>query len=678
MFFPVARHVMMRLPSKLAGGRMYESTQDAAWVHGIDLAQEADFDLGLLRVRPATCEVEWNGVAQTLQRRVMQVLVALARARGSVVSQDDLVQSCWHGLSVSDDAIYRCISQLRKLAASYPDPPYAIEVISGVGYRLMSSRSVENGSAVEAAGRGARRSRLGVLAAVAALATLIVLGAIFWIGHRSAPDGRNSLRVAVKAFDTLSTSDDARSLARRIPNEIVNELGDTQIDVALAGEQAGKVTPNPASPAPGLIVTGLLRDDPPNVIVDVRVEDGTTHAALWSMEFKRERRESSDLPIEVAARVADVVNIAIFARTANPPLTDDSALSALLQANDMIRDARAVDWAQMIERGQGVVARHPEFAFGHDVLAVAYAEAAEKADGPDRAQAMKEAARREANLTLKLDPEDAGAYAVLASIEPIYDFRAQEVILLRGIKFAKHPKQPLGALYSYEAKLLGNVGRLREALSFQLIARATDEWGAPKTAQLARAYANIGNMPAARSWLQKGVQLWPNHSGVQRVRRYIVGFYERPADALATINLMGARTPSDANETEIWRTFLEAKAAHSTRAPAAIIQKIRAAAGRGEITPENASTMLAALGETRQAIKAANFALDHEQPILEPMFLFAPITRNVRQDPGFVRLAARLGLIKYWRETGKWPDFCTDPATRGECSPQLRAALKSN
>ena len=78
------------------------------------------------------------------------------------------------------------------------------------------------------------------------------------------------------------------------------------------------------------------------MIVDVRVEDGTTHAALWSMEFKRDREEASDLPMEVAARVADVVNIANFARSANPPLTDDSALSALLQTNDMIRDASEV------------------------------------------------------------------------------------------------------------------------------------------------------------------------------------------------------------------------------------------------------------------------------------------------------------------------------------------------
>ena len=649
---------------------MYEPTQDSGWMHSIDLAQEADFDLGSLRVRPARCEVEWNGIGQTLQRRVMQVLVALAHARGSVVSQDDLVIRCWRGLSVSDDAIYRCISKLRKLAADYPDAPYAIEAIPGVGYRLTSSGSEDPSTSAHD-----RRLRIGALAAAAALAALLLVGAILWLGRDGAPAGRHPVRVIVQPFDTLSNSEDARSLTRRLPNEVVNQLGDSQIEIMLAGGQVGKGTGS-ANTAPGLIVTGLLRDDAPNVIVDVRVEDGTTHAALWSMEFKRDRREASDLPMEVAARVADVVNIAIFARSADPPMTDDSALSALLQANDMIRDTQGGDWAQMIERAQGVVARHPEFAFGHDVLAYAYAVASDSTDIPDRAQAMKEAARREANLTLKLDPQDAGAYVVLSDLEPSYNYRGREAILLRGLKFGRHPKQPLGALYSFEGALLGNVGRLREALSFQLIARATDEWGAPKTAQLARAYANMGNLPAARAWLRKGVQLWPNHSGVRRVQRYIVGFYDQPADAIATFNL-GARTGSNDNEMEIWRSFLEARAALPNRPSAAVIQQIRAATGRGEISPDNGIMMLAALGETRQAIEIANFALDHQQQV-QPMFLFTPVTRNVRQDPGFVSLAARLGLIRYWRETGKRPDFCTDPATRSECSLQLLAALKSN
>lgn len=649
---------------------MYESTED--WVHGIDLAQEADFDLGPLRVWPARCEVEWNGDFQTLQRRVMQVLVVLAKARGSVVSQSDLVLRCWRGLSVSDDAIYRCISQLRKLAAGYPDAPYAIEAIPGVGYRLTSSSLGKDDPAVEPT-RRQRRFALWLWVAAAVVAILIILAGTYWIVRGRVPDDHLPSRVAVQLFDTLSNSEDARSLARRIPNEVVNELGDSQIETVLAGEQAGHGAPGSASPVPGLVVTGLVRDDASNLIVDVRIEDGRSHAALWSLEFKRNRGQASGLPMEVAARVADVVNIAIFARNANPPLTDNSALSALLQTNDMIRESQS-DWAQMIERAQGVVARHPEFAFGHDVLAVAYATASERINIPDRAEAMKEAARHEAKLTLKLDPADAGAYVVLSWMEPSY--RGREAWLLRGMKYGRHPKSPVGALYSYESWLLSDVGRLREALSSQLVAHANDEWGAPKTAQLARAYANIGNLPAARAWIQKGVQLWPNHSGIRRYQRHIAGFYEQPSEALATFNSMDAQAPAGRDENQIWRSFVKAKAAHSERLMAETTLQIREAADQEKISRENEILMLAALGETRQALEAANSTLNQRR--FESWVLFAPVTRNLRQNPGFVDLAARMGLIEYWRETGKRPDFCTSPPTRSECTPQLLAAIKSN
>ena len=470
---------------------MYESTQDAVWVHSIDLAQEADFGLGSLRVRPATCEVEWDGVSQTLQRRVMQVLVALSRARGSVVSQDDLVMRCWRGLSVSDDAIYRCISQLRKLAASYPTAPFSIEAIPGVGYRLTSS---EGSSRAEAALPRGKRLRLAALAGALAILVLLIAGAGFWMSRSQTPD-RQPLRVAVQPFEALSGSESARALARRIPNEIVDVLGDSQIETVLIGEErtaAGRLS----NPGPGLIVTGILRDDGRNTVVDLRLEDGTTRAALWSTEFKRDSREASDLPLEVAARVADMVNMTDFARNADPPLTDDSALTALLQTSDMLRGANDDDWAAMLQKSQDVVARHPEFAFGHDNLASDYVEASKNV--PGRAQELRDAARREANLTLKLDPQDAGAYIILSDLEAPYDYAASEAILLRGIKFARHPKQPHAALYSYEGLLLGNVGRLREALSFQMVAHAKDQWGPGRTTRLAFIYANMGNLTAAR------------------------------------------------------------------------------------------------------------------------------------------------------------------------------------
>ena len=472
---------------------MHESTPDTTRLQSIDLAQEADFDLGLLRVRPASCEVEWNGISQTLQRRVMQVLVALARAHGSVVSQSDLVVRCWRGLSVSDDAIVRCISKLRKLGAGYPDAPFAIETIPGVGYRLTSPGLVEHDPSGRPAASHHRHFRLRAWLAATALAILVPLGGGIWI-YGGAAGGHHPLRVAVQPFEALSNSRDVRSLARRIPNEIVDALGDSQIETVLAGAQAGLETHGSASPASDLVVTGILRDDGRHTIVDLRIESGATHAALWSTEFKRDRDETSDLPLEVAARVADVVNVTSFARSANPPLADDSALSALLQATDMIRDPRDGAWAPMLERAQGLVARHPEFAFGHSVLATAYAEAAQ--DAPDRARTMNEAARREARLTLRLDAEDAGAYVILSELEPRYDYRGREALLLRGISRAKHPKEPLGALYSYEGVLLDNVGRLREGLSYQLIAQATDEWSRQRWPSLPSCTRTWGNCPS--------------------------------------------------------------------------------------------------------------------------------------------------------------------------------------
>ena len=645
---------------------MYEPTKDATWVHGIDLAQEGDFDLGSLRVRPAKCEVEWDGASQILQRRVMQVLVALAQARGSVISHNDLVIRCWRGLSVSEDAIFRCISKLRKLAVAYGDIPYAIETIPGVGYRLTSPGLAENDPPVGPAPPHAPRSRR-LWVAAAAFLVLVMMGAAFWILQGRAPS-HQLLRVAVQPFETLNDSGDARSLARRIPSEVVDALGDSQIKAAMAGGG----TEN--EPAPGLIVTGILREDGGNMIVDVRIEAGATRAAIWSTEFKRDRRDASDLPLEVAARLADVVNMINFARSADPPLTDDSALTALLQTTEMIRNGLDGDLAPMLEKARSVVARHPTFAFGHSHLAYAYATAAESIGVPAHAQAMRDAARREAQLTLKLDPEDAGAYAVLWQIEPTYNYRAREAILLRGIKVAKHPKQPLGALYSYEGSVLSSVGRLREALSFQLIARATDEWGAPKTVKLALNYANLGNLPEARRWLQTAVQRWPKASNVRAARFYIAGFLEEPTDALAIMDATDATTPPGQSQTAIWRSFIQARAARSKQAAAATIEKVREAAGDGKITRETEIMMLAGLGETKQAIAVTNLALDDSE--LDPRFLFTPVMSDVRRDPGFVGLASRMGLIKYWRETGKRPDFCTGPAATSECSPQLLAAMK--
>ena len=43
---------------------------------------------------------------------------------------------------------------------------------------------------------------------------------------------------------------------------------------------------------------------------------------------------------------------------------------------------------------------------------------------------------------------------------------------------------------------------------------------------------------------------------------------------------------------------------------------------------------------------------------LDPETLFRPVAASMRSDPRFMPLMAKVGLLDFWRKTGKWPDFC--------------------
>ena len=102
---------------------------------GIDLAGHPDFGIGTLCIRPNLREIEVGDRAERLEPRVMQALVALAERPGEVVSRDVLIERCWDRRIVSDHAINRCMTKLRKVGAEHG--AFSIEAIPRVGYRLI-------------------------------------------------------------------------------------------------------------------------------------------------------------------------------------------------------------------------------------------------------------------------------------------------------------------------------------------------------------------------------------------------------------------------------------------------------------------------------------------------------------------------------------------------------------
>src|SRR3954469_12549535 len=106
----------------------------------INLAETPDFDLGEVRVRPAHRLIEANGTQRELEPKIAQVLIALASVRPQVVSRDRLIEQCWNGRIVGDDALNRCIVALRHLAKEFSPEPFGIETVPRVGYSLVERR----------------------------------------------------------------------------------------------------------------------------------------------------------------------------------------------------------------------------------------------------------------------------------------------------------------------------------------------------------------------------------------------------------------------------------------------------------------------------------------------------------------------------------------------------------
>jgi len=103
----------------------------------IRLAEEPAVRLGALAIDPPLRTITHDdGRVEVLQPRVMQVLVALLRAEGRILSRDDLLASCWGGMVVGEDAIDRVIGRLRRLAEGIGRGAFELRTVTKVGYRL--------------------------------------------------------------------------------------------------------------------------------------------------------------------------------------------------------------------------------------------------------------------------------------------------------------------------------------------------------------------------------------------------------------------------------------------------------------------------------------------------------------------------------------------------------------
>ncbi len=101
----------------------------------VPLAFEKNFYIGCWLVEPSNGRVRNGSHQARFEPKVMQVLVFLSKKAGRTVSRDELIDNVWNGTIVSEDAINRCISRLRR--TFHADSGVRIETLPKIGYRLL-------------------------------------------------------------------------------------------------------------------------------------------------------------------------------------------------------------------------------------------------------------------------------------------------------------------------------------------------------------------------------------------------------------------------------------------------------------------------------------------------------------------------------------------------------------
>jgi DNA-binding winged helix-turn-helix (wHTH) protein/tetratricopeptide (TPR) repeat protein len=99
---------------------------------------DAGFRLGAWRVQPDRNRLAGEASDARLTPRAMQVLLCLAERAGEVVTRDDLGERVWRPAVVTDDALTRVISELRRALGDRPGKRQFIETIPKRGYRLVA------------------------------------------------------------------------------------------------------------------------------------------------------------------------------------------------------------------------------------------------------------------------------------------------------------------------------------------------------------------------------------------------------------------------------------------------------------------------------------------------------------------------------------------------------------
>ncbi|HEY1878861.1 MAG TPA: winged helix-turn-helix domain-containing protein, partial [Caulobacteraceae bacterium] len=477
----------------------------------IDLAREPDFALGVLGVRPSRREVAGASAKHFLQRRVMQVLVALARSPNEVVSQNELIGRCWDGLSVSEDAIGRCIGQLRKLAAAWPEPPFAIETIPGVGYRI-NPRARE----AEPEVRAAPERRRWPLAAAAIMALAAAFLGAWWFVVRPAQGSQAVLypTISVTPFQPADGSPTAKAYAATLTGEVLDAASRYNLVVIRPAQNGARTN---SSSAADFQVGGRIVQKGSGRTVTSELVDARHGVVVYSFDTPAPADPKIDVAAEIAGRIAHALDPSKLTNDLSGKLSP-SDYTLVARANDAIDRFDMPDTLGLV---QALARRHPDDGDLQAAIAITAVFGAQQAPPSDR-PALVLLARLSTAKAAELRPNSALLHiARQLLVGGPLSYAQQE----RELRKAKDLDPNLHVTFNALGELMITVGRTNEGVALITRSIQLEPMSEVVIAGGANDFVEAGAADEANDALQREENLWPDDAEAARHLRYVTAFY---------------------------------------------------------------------------------------------------------------------------------------------------------
>ena len=375
---------------------------------------ERGFTLLELVVDPDAGEVAGPGGREKLDPKVMDVLVMLAQHAGHVVLREDLLTRLWPGSIVTDDALTRCIYELRRqLSLAGGDERYKamLETIPKRGYRL-------NGEVrpVVAAQPVLPTSRPKWPIAAVSAAVVVAAAAWFALGNRAEP-APEAYSVAVLPFADLSAEQDQEHFSDGISDEILNRLNQSPTLKVIARPSSfsfkGQETSIPEIAAKlhvTHVLEGSVRKSGNRVRLTARLAEASSNTQAWSETYDYELGDVFKIQEEIAEKVATALNATLAGRLAYVP--KQAALEPFQRAEFFYNRRSEGDIVRAVKYYQQALSIDPEYARAWASLSGAYSLLAFSGEMKrEEALAKQDEAARKA---VALDPDLAVGYARLS------------------------------------------------------------------------------------------------------------------------------------------------------------------------------------------------------------------------------------------------------------------------